>query len=95
MILVWGFIYDPNVGVLNAILRAFGMQGAAWLGEPWLALPSIIGIGFPWIGAMSLLDGIRFTAQHIRHHHAQIDGESLGTGEWIRAAVESAHAPRE
>ena len=55
MILVWGFIYDPNVGVLNAILRAFGMQGAAWLGEPWLALPSIIGIGFPWIGAMSLL----------------------------------------
>ncbi|HMZ50967.1 MAG TPA: extracellular solute-binding protein [Candidatus Sumerlaeota bacterium] len=54
-ILLWAFIYDPNIGMLNDLLNAFGFKGYAWLGERSLALPSLIGMGFPWIGGLNLL----------------------------------------
>ncbi len=56
-ILIWGFIYDPNMGMLNQALQALGLEHLErnWLGEPSLALPSIIFMGFPWVGAFGLL----------------------------------------
>ncbi len=56
-ILIWRFIYDPNVGLLNQALQSIGLEGLAsnWLGDPSLALGSIIFMGFPWIGAFGLL----------------------------------------
>jgi ABC-type sugar transport system permease subunit len=54
-ILIWAFIYDPNMGLLNDVLRTFGFEGRAWLGERHLALPAVIAVGFPWIGGLSLL----------------------------------------
>ena len=56
-ILIWRFIYDPNIGMINQALDAagLGMLARNWLGEPHLALPSIIFIGFPWIGALGFL----------------------------------------
>ncbi len=56
-ILIWQFIYDPTAGLLNQILGVLGLEGLAsnWLGEPHLALPAIIFMGFPWIGAFGLL----------------------------------------
>lgn len=56
-ILLWRFIYDPNMGLLNEGLRALGLSEwtRSWLGEPHLALPAIIFMGFPWIGALGLL----------------------------------------
>ncbi len=56
-ILIWRFIYDPNVGMLNQALQSIGMENLAsnWLGDPSLALGSIIFMGFPWIGAFGLL----------------------------------------
>lgn len=56
-ILIWKFIYDPNMGLLNQALKAIGLGHwqHSWLGEPNLALPSIIFMGFPWIGALGLL----------------------------------------
>jgi len=56
-ILIWGFIYDPNIGMLNQALRVIGLENLTsnWLGNPNLALGSIIFMGFPWIGAFGLL----------------------------------------
>ncbi|MCC5875074.1 MAG: extracellular solute-binding protein [Candidatus Sumerlaeia bacterium] len=56
-LLIWAFVYDPQTGVLNATLRAVGLESwqRSWLGEPNLALPSIIFLGFPWIGAFGFL----------------------------------------
>lgn len=56
-LLIWAFVYDPQMGVLNALLRSFGLEGLqrSWLGEPNLALPSLIFLGFPWIGAFGFL----------------------------------------
>ncbi|MCE5260306.1 MAG: PQQ-binding-like beta-propeller repeat protein [Chloroflexi bacterium] len=56
-ILMWVNIYDPNYGLLNKALEALGMENLirVWLGDPQTALPSIIFMGFPWIGAFPLL----------------------------------------
>jgi ABC-type sugar transport system permease subunit len=49
IILMWYFIYDANMGLLNQTLGALGLDSwrQAWLGDPDFALGSIIAIGFP------------------------------------------------
>lgn len=34
--------------------------------------PAASRVTHPFLGKLALRDGVRFTAQHIRHHHAQI-----------------------
>jgi len=57
IILMSYFIYDPNVGLLNQALVGMGLEDLkrAWLGDPNFALGAIVGIGFPWIGALAFL----------------------------------------
>jgi len=47
-ILIWRFIYDPNVGMLNQALQSIGLDNLAsnWLGNPKLALSSIIYLAY-------------------------------------------------
>lgn len=42
--ITWKFIYEPNYGLLNALLSGIGLQSLTrgWLGEPSLALASVI-----------------------------------------------------
>lgn len=55
--LLWSFIYDGSVGLLNQILETLGIGAMArsWLGDSGTALWAIIGIGFPWAGGLALL----------------------------------------
>lgn len=60
--LLWQFIYDPNVGPLNAILAALHLGGAQnWLGDPNLALYAVMATGagivapFPFVDGFALL----------------------------------------
>jgi raffinose/stachyose/melibiose transport system permease protein len=55
--LLWAFIYDGSIGLLNQILELVGGGGLtrAWLGESSTALMAIVGVGFPWAGGLSLL----------------------------------------
>lgn len=41
---VWKYMYSPNSGVLNSLLRLAGLNGLAqdWLGNPHLALSSVM-----------------------------------------------------
>lgn len=57
LILMWYFIYDPNIGLLNQLIEAIGWPSLkqAWLGDPDTALLSIIGVGFPWISGLAFL----------------------------------------
>ena len=52
-------MYDPNNGLLTALLRAFGvLDGGAvidWLGDPQWVIFSVIFMGFPWIGGTAVL----------------------------------------
>ncbi|MGI6237727.1 MAG: carbohydrate ABC transporter permease [Candidatus Excrementavichristensenella sp.] len=54
---LWGFIYDPNLGILNKVLEGLGLGALcrAWLGEPSIAIYSIamvhvwVGIGYSMV----------------------------------------------
>ena len=39
---IWMFFYAPQIGLFNAVLGWFGIDGPNWLGDPSFALPSII-----------------------------------------------------
>ncbi|MCD6289158.1 MAG: sugar ABC transporter permease [Anaerolineae bacterium] len=56
-LMIWRFIYNPNIGLLNQILKAIGMGALArpWLGDFKLALYAIMFIGFPWVAGISTL----------------------------------------
>ena len=41
---VWRFLLNPDQGLLNMILATVGIDGPNWLGDPSLAMPSIIAM---------------------------------------------------
>ena len=41
---VWRFLLNPDVGLVNMLLAAVGINGPAWLADPVLAMPSIIAM---------------------------------------------------
>lgn len=55
--LLWAFIYDGSIGLLNMVLEGVGLSAwtRAWLGEADTALLAIVGVGFPWAGGLALL----------------------------------------
>jgi len=53
--LLWGYIYNPQNGFLNLMLKSVGMQPQTWLADPKLALPSLLFVGFPWVGGTWML----------------------------------------
>src|SRR5882762_11938929 len=44
---IWKFVYSPdaNIGLLNAILGAFGVAPVSWLGDPGIVNFALIGVG--------------------------------------------------
>lgn len=76
--LLWAFIYDGSVGLLNSTLESVGLSTwtRSWLGESSTALGAIIGIGFPWTGGLALLiylAGLSGISSDI-HEAASLDG---------------------
>lgn len=78
--IVWGWIYHPNFGALNALLDAVGLGGLArnWLGDPATALLAVMvvmvwfQIGYPvviFMAGLSRIDPELYEA-------AQLDGAS-------------------
>jgi multiple sugar transport system permease protein len=41
---VWRFLLNPDVGLINIALANLGIKGPNWLGSPTLAMPSIIAM---------------------------------------------------
>ena len=55
--LMWKNIYVPNIGALNALLKAVGLESwqRVWLGDEATALWAIIFMGFPWVNSFAFL----------------------------------------
>lgn len=76
--LLWIFVVNPDVGLLNAAVRGVGAEPINWLGDPQLALPSIAllevwrGTGF-W--ALFLLAALLAVSREL-YAAAAIDGAS-------------------
>ncbi|MBC8172101.1 MAG: sugar ABC transporter permease [Anaerolineae bacterium] len=48
-ILIWRFMYDPDSGILNEILKAFGGTRQLWLQDPALVKPALV-LMMTWAG---------------------------------------------
>ena len=42
---IWRYLLEPDVGLLNTLLGKFGIGGHHWLGDPKTTMPSIIALG--------------------------------------------------
>ncbi len=56
VILLWQWLLNGDTGVINTFLRDIGLSGLAkpWLGNSQTALGSVLAVGFPWLGMVSL-----------------------------------------
>jgi len=55
LIEVWAYLLQPGTGLVDHVLGAVGLPQPTWLGDPHLALISILLIGFPWISNLGFL----------------------------------------
>jgi raffinose/stachyose/melibiose transport system permease protein len=57
VLLIWRFIYSPNLGLLNQVLKVIHLETwvRPWLGDFNLALYAIMFIGFPWVAGIGTL----------------------------------------
>jgi ABC-type sugar transport system permease subunit len=78
--LVWGWLYNPEFGAINEVLRAIGLGSLArgWLGSYDTAFPATfiastwVGIGFPMVVYLAALQSL----SRELYEAAQIDGAS-------------------
>lgn len=58
-LLMWKYFYEPHSGLLNILLRDFGIlartDSIQWLTDPYLVILSLIFMGFPWVGVFGVL----------------------------------------
>src|SRR5919202_5365311 len=75
---LWTWIYEPNFGILNFLLKQVGITGPAWLGTSSWAMPSLIimsiwhGLGY---NIVILLAGLQAISREY-YDAAAIDGAS-------------------
>jgi raffinose/stachyose/melibiose transport system permease protein len=55
LIEVWAYLLQPSSGLIDRVFGAVGLPQPSWLGDPHLALVSILLIGFPWISNLGFL----------------------------------------
>ena len=77
---VWRFLLNPDVGLINMLLKNIGISGPDWLANPTLAMPSIIAmavwrnVGFAMVVFIAGMQAIPATL----YEAAAIDG----AGRW-------------
>lgn len=54
-LMLWKFIYYPEIGVISRVCDFFGINAPNILGNPSTALVGVVMIGFPWIAGMNFL----------------------------------------
>jgi multiple sugar transport system permease protein len=62
--MVWAWMFEPRIGLFNALLSAVGVNGPAWLSDSVWAMPAVIlmgiwkGIGVKMLIYLAALQGI-------------------------------------
>lgn len=82
--LLWRWFYDPDSGLVNALLGAVGLPGQAWLQSPTAAMPALVVV-VTWGGAggavLIYLAALQGIPAHL-YEAAELDGATL----WRRLA---------
>lgn len=52
---LWTWVFNPEFGVLNVLLRLVGIEGPRWLADPNWALPALIMMSFWTLGGSMII----------------------------------------
>lgn len=79
VLLLWKFIYTPEIGMMNRLLAGIGIAGPDWLGDYYWAKPAIMNMGI-WasMGGTNMilyLAGLQSIPPEL-YEAAEIDGAS-------------------
>jgi multiple sugar transport system permease protein len=79
--LIWMWVFSPSYGLLNALLKIFGLKGPMWFQSERWALPGLIIMSLWGIGGNMIifLAGLQNIPTHL-YEAAEIDG----AGSWMR-----------
>ncbi|MBE3583799.1 MAG: sugar ABC transporter permease [Limnochordaceae bacterium] len=79
--MVWRWVFNPQIGLINQALALVGINGPLWLASPQWALPAIIVMSLWTIGGSMVifLGGLQGVPVQL-HEAAEIDG----AGSWTR-----------
>jgi multiple sugar transport system permease protein len=77
--ILWIWIYQPDFGILNFVLKSIGVTGPQWLGSPTWALPAVMVMGI-WqslgYSIVILLAGLQNISREY-YEAASIDGAGV------------------
>jgi len=82
--MIWLWLYHPDLGLINAVLEGLGLPALKWLGNPTLAMPSLIlmtvwqGAGWSMVIYLAGLQGIPESL----YEAARIDGANSWQQFW-------------
>lgn len=83
---IWGQLYHPTIGLINAVLERIGLEGLTriWLGDPSIALYSV-GVASAWQAygfyMVIFLAGIQSIDPHL-YEAARVDGANAWQRIW-------------
>jgi raffinose/stachyose/melibiose transport system permease protein len=85
--LIWRFIYNPQVGLLNEGLKLIGLgeYTHAWLGDPLTVMWALAFVRFPWLPTLQfliILGGLQTIPQEVRESAAIDPAYGDGAAEW-------------
>jgi multiple sugar transport system permease protein len=77
VMILWMFIYNPQIGLLNTILSYFGIEGPGWIFDPNWSLPSLILMSLWEVGGGMIiwLAGLKGIPDSL-YEAAELDGAS-------------------
>ncbi len=77
VMILWLYIFNPDIGLLNSFLGDFGIKGPAWVFSPRWALPSMVIMSLWGAGGGMLiwLAGLKGIPEYL-YEAAKIDGAS-------------------
>lgn len=77
MSMLWLWLFDPNLGLVNVVLGWFGLQGPLWLQDPAWSKPALILMSLWGIGGQMVifLAGLQGVPQEL-YEAAMVDGAS-------------------
>jgi multiple sugar transport system permease protein len=76
--LIWRIMLNPEIGVMNYLLRSVGLPGSLWVSSPLTVIPALVMVDvWKWTPMITLivLAGLK-SLPHEPYEAAQIDGAS-------------------
>ncbi|MCK9859519.1 sugar ABC transporter permease [Paenibacillus sp. ATY16] len=73
--MIWLWLFDPDLGLLNQLLKVFGLPGLQWIYSENLAVPSLVLMSLWTIGGTMVifLAGLQGIPKHL-YESVEVDG---------------------